>query len=367
MHTLGTAVRSVHVIVPADVDDTAAPSGGNTYDRRVCAGLARIGWSVNQIPVAGSWPQPDAAARVALARSLDTLPDGAVVLMDGLVVCGVPEVVVPEARRLRLVVLVHMPLADEPGLVPAVAADFDARERATLHAATAVVATSPWAARRLVAHHGLAEERVYAAAPGTDPAPVAPGTDGASHLLCVAAVTPGKGQDMLVEALAAVADLPWSCVLVGALRRNPDYVGQVRELIERHSLGDRVRLVGPSAGDRLNALYAAADLLVLASRTETFGMVLTEALARGIPVLTTAVGALPDTLGRAPDGTVPGLLVPPGDVPALSAALRRWFGDQDLRDTLRSAALHRRAAIGGWAATSRTLAGVLDRLGGRSA
>jgi glycosyltransferase involved in cell wall biosynthesis len=287
------------------------------------------------------------------------LPDGAVVLMDGLVVCGVPEVVVPEARRLRLVVLVHMPLADEPGLMPALAKDLDARERATLHAATAVVATSPWAARRLVAHHDLAREKVYAVAPGTDPAPVAPGTDGASRLLCVAAVTPGKGQDLLVEALAGVADLPWNCVLVGALRRNPDYVDHVRDLIERHSLGDRVRLLGPSAGDRLNGLYSAADLLVLASRTETFGMVLTEALARGIPVLTTAVGALPDTLGHASDGTVPGLLVPPGDVPALSAALRRWLSEQDLRHELRAAALHRRAAVGGWAETSRTLASVL--------
>jgi glycosyltransferase involved in cell wall biosynthesis len=133
----------------------------------------------------------------------------------------------------------------------------------------------------------------------------------------------------------------------------------VRDLIERHSLGDRVRLLGPSAGDRLNGLYSAADLLVLASRTETFGMVLTEALARGIPVLTTAVGALPDTLGHAKDGTVPGLLVPPGDVPALSAALRRWLSERDLRHELRAAALHRRAAVGGWAETSRTLASVL--------
>ena len=63
------------------------------------------------------------------------------------------------------------------------------------------------------------------------------------------------------------------------------------------------------------------------SQTETYGMVVTEALARGIPVLATATGALPDTLGHAPDGSRPGLLVDPGDHEGLVAALRSWFDD----------------------------------------
>ncbi len=362
MSTAATGVRSVHVVVPADVADESVPSGGNTYDRRVCQGLAAIGWSVDQLPVAGSWPRPDAAARAALAQSLAAVPDGELVLLDGLVACGVPEVVVPAARRLRLAVLVHMPLADEAGLVASMARDLDARERETLRTAGAVVATSPWAADRLVAHHGLAADRVHAVVPGADPAPVAHGTDGRSHLLCVAAVTPGKGQDVLVEALAGVADLPWTCVLVGALRRDPAYVDRVRAVIDRHGLGDRVLLVGPRTGAALADSYASADLLVLASRTETFGMVVTEALARAIPVLATEVGALPQTIGHAPDGTVPGLLVPPGDVPALAATLRRWLGEEALRQRLRAAALLRRAAVGGWTVTSRTLADVLATL-----
>jgi glycosyltransferase involved in cell wall biosynthesis len=359
---MATGLRSVHVVVPADVADETVPSGGNTYDRRICQGLAAIGWSVGELPVAGSWPRPDAVARAALARSLAAVPDGGLVLLDGLVACGVPEVVVPAARRLRLAVLVHMPLADEAGLVASVARELDARERGTLRAAGAVVATSPWAAGRLVAHHGLAAERVHAVVPGTDPAPVAPGTDGASQLLCVAAVTQGKGQDVLVGALAQVADLHWSCVLVGALRRDPAYVDRVRAMVDRHGLGDRVLLVGPRTGAALADSYARADLLVLPSRTETFGMVVTEALARAIPVLATDVGALPQTLGHAPDGTVPGLLVPPADVPALAATLRRWLGDEPLRHRVRAAAASRRAAVGGWADTSRTLADVLDAL-----
>jgi glycosyltransferase involved in cell wall biosynthesis len=354
----------VYVVLPGDVDDAAVPSGGNTYDRHLCDGLVALGWSVRRAAVPGSWPRPDDTARVALAESLGEVPDGAVVLMDGLVACGVPDIVVPQASRLRVVVLVHMPLADETSLPPALADDLDARERQTLLAAAAVVATSPSAARRLVEHHGLAAERVHSAVPGTDPAPITPGADGVSRLLCVAAVTHGKGQDLLVTALAAVADLPWTCELVGSVQRDPAYVAQVGQLIEQHGLGERIRLTGPLTGTALADVYAGADLLVLASRTETYGMVVTEALARGIPVLTTTAGALPDTLGNAPDGAAPGMLVPPDDPSTFADALRRWFGEPDLRQRLRSAALLRRDVLDDWLGTAKDVAAVLDQVTG---
>jgi glycosyltransferase involved in cell wall biosynthesis len=353
---------NVTFVLPADVDDVTMISGGNVYDRRVCQGLAEAGRPVREVPVAGTWPQPEAPAREELTRSLAALPDGAVVLLDGLVACGVPDVVVPQANRLRLVVLVHLPLAQETGLEPDIAADLDARERETLQAASAVVATSPWTADRLVQHHRLATSRVHLVSPGTDPAPLAAGTDGASRLLCVASVTPLKGQDLLVEALADVADLPWTCECVGPLRRAPRYVEQVRELIVRCGVADRVRLPGPRIGEPLAHAYAAADLVVLPSRAETYGMVVTEALARGIPVLATAVQGVPGTLGRAPDGSVPGILVPADDVAALAAALRGWFGDGELRNRLRRSARLRRGMLGSWNDTSQRLALVLDRL-----
>ncbi|MGW0816256.1 glycosyltransferase family 4 protein [Streptomyces viridiviolaceus] len=356
------SLRSVHFVMPGGVDDPAAPSGGNAYDRRVSLDLPGFGWRVRGIAVDGSWPRPGAGARTELARALRRLPDGAVVLLDGLVACGVPEIVVPEAERLRLAVLVHLPLGDETGLDPAVAADLDARERTVLRAVPAVVATSDWAVRRLVSHHGLAPDRVHVAVPGADIAPLAPGTDGVSRLLCVAAVTPRKGQHRLVEALAAVTDLPWSCVCVGGLGQDPEYVERLRALIRRYGLADRLELAGPRAGAELDASYAAADLMVLTSYAETYGMAVTEALARGVPVLATDVGGLPEALGRAPDGGVPGILVPPEDPAALAAELRGWFGEADVRRRLKSAARGRRAALNGWATTARSLAAVLRRL-----
>ena len=356
------SLRSVHFVMPGGVDDPATPSGGNAYDRRVCLDLPGFGWQVHKHLVAGEWPRPGAEARAELARTLRELPDGTAVLLDGLVACGVPDIVVPEAERLRLAVLVHLPLGDETGLEPAVAAELDAQERAVLRAVPAVIATSDWAVRRLVSHHGLAPDRVHVAAPGADIAPLASGTDGLSRLLCVAAVTPRKGQHRLVEALATVTDLPWSCSFVGGLGQDPEYVTHLRALIAKYGLEERIHLAGPQAGAVLDASYAAADLMVLASYAETYGMAVTEALARGIPVLATDVGGLPEAVGRAPDGGVPGILVPPEDPAALAAELRGWFGEADVRRRLKAAARGRRAALDGWATTARSLAGVLSRL-----
>ncbi|MFJ6895465.1 glycosyltransferase family 4 protein [Streptomyces hokutonensis] len=356
------SLRTVHFVMPGGVDDPAAPSGGNAYDRRVSLDLPGFGWQVHKHAVDGEWPRPGAAARAELARVLRELPDGAAVLLDGLVACGVPEIVVPEADRLGLAVLVHLPLGDETGLEAAVAAELDAKERTVLRAVSAVIGTSDWAVRRLVSHHGLAPDRVHVATPGADIAPLASGTDGVSRLLCVAAVTPRKGQHRLIEALAAAADLPWTCTCVGGLGTDPEYVDHLRGLIEQYGLQDRLHLAGPQAGAQLDASYAAADLMVLMSYAETYGMAVTEALARGIPVLATDVGGLPEAVGRAPDGGVPGILVPPEDPAALAAELRGWFGEADVRRRLKAAARGRRAALDGWATTARSLAGVLTRL-----
>ncbi|MER7107227.1 glycosyltransferase family 4 protein [Streptomyces sp. NPDC000229] len=362
--------------MPGGVDDPAAPSGGNVYDRRVCRDLPAVGWQVHEHPVEGSWPRPSAAERAGLGRLLEESADGSLVLLDGLVACAVPEVVVPEAGRLRLAVLVHLPLGDETGLVPETAAVLDAAERRTLRAVSAVVATSGWAAGRLVDHHGLDPGRVHVAAPGADIGPLAPGsatasgtsrdvsrgTGGDPRLLCVASVTPRKGQYELVEALATVTDLPWSCVFVGGLGQAPEYVDRLRKLIEQCGLDDRVHLAGPRGGPELNASYAGADLLVLASHAETYGMAVTEALARGVPVLATAVGGLPEAVGRAPDGSVPGALVPPGDPAALAGALRRWLSEPGERHRAKVAARRRRTALAGWETTTRSLARALEQL-----
>jgi glycosyltransferase involved in cell wall biosynthesis len=323
-------VTAVHVVVPDAIDDPTRPSGGNTYDRHVCGGLTAIGWSVREHAV------PESPA--ALAEVVQRIPDHAVVLLDGLVASAAPEVLVPQASRLRLVVLVHMPLGHR-------------EERDVLWAAAAVVTTSAWARRRLLELHALPADRVHVAEPGVEPAGLAPGTATGGALLCVAAVTPGKGHDVLLDALATIADLPWSCSCVGSLDRDPAYA----ESLPR----DRVHFLGPRVGAELDRCYAEADLVVLASREESYGMVITEALARGLPVVVTEVGGVTEALGHGTDGARPGLLVAPEDPTALGRALRAWLGDAGLRARLRRTARERRASLTGWATTTSVVAGVL--------
>jgi glycosyltransferase involved in cell wall biosynthesis len=352
-------VTAVHVVVPDGIDDPARPSGGNVYDLRICRGLAAAGWQVRQHAAPGRWPWPDAAAEELLGQLIAGIPDDAVVLIDGLIASSVPTVLVPEARRLRLVVLMHMPLGETPPGHQV--AEARTREAAVLSAAQHVVATSRWTRERLLNRYPLPSEKVHVAEPGVDPGRPAPGTELGGELLCVAAVAPHKGHDQLLAALATVADLSWRLACVGPLDRDPEFVGRLHAQAEEAGIGDRICLTGPLVGAELDRAYASADVLVLASQAETYGMVVTEALAHGLPVIATAVGGLPGALGRTTDGRRPGLLVPPGDRDALAAALRSWLTDAELRQQLRDAARERRSTLSGWDAPTDRIAGVLAR------
>ena len=349
-------MSTVHVVVPEGVDDPDRPSGGNVYDRMVCRRLAEGGWTVHVRTARGAWPLPDRAALGGLADLLRSVPEGEPVLVDGLVASAAPEVLLAETGRLRLVILLHMPLGPSSG--EAVCRG----ERAMLASSAAVVTTSRWSRGWLVAECAVPVDHVHVAEPGVDAALPSHASDGGQRLLCVASVTPNKGHDVLLEALERVADLDWGLEVVGSLSRDPSYVRSLRRQAWCAGIADRVDFVGPRTGLALDASYAASDALVLASRFETYGMVVTEALARGLPVLATSVGGLPEALGRSIEGRRPGLLVQPGDARAMSRALRRWLTDDALREDLRRAARQRRLTLKGWDRTADVLSGVLSRV-----
>jgi glycosyltransferase involved in cell wall biosynthesis len=242
----------------------------------------------------------------------------------------------------------------------------DAGEHEVLASATAVLTTSAWSQKLVRGWYGL--RHVAVALPGVGPvdaAPSHPSAAGGTAFLCVAAVHPGKGHDLLLEALAALGDRAWTLTCVGSLDVDPDHVAALQTQVYARSWERRVVFTGPLTGGTLRAAYDSADLLVLPSRSESYGMVVIEALAHGLPVVATAVGGVPEALGRAPVGALPGLLVPPEDPVALAAALRVWLDDPGLRERLSHAVSRRRPGLRRWDQTAADVDAVLERLAAR--
>jgi glycosyltransferase involved in cell wall biosynthesis len=345
-----TAHNVVHVVVPDAVNDPLRPSGGNRYDRTVCDHLAAAGWQLHEHPIPDAWPRLSRTSREALGRVLSHIPEGSLVLVDGLLAGGSAPVLVPVGGRVSLVVLVHAPPTE-------VATDAE-----VLAAARAVIATSGWLRQELLRSYPLRPDRVEVAEPGVDPSAIAAGTPNGAELLCVAAVAHHKGHDVLLAALSSLPHRRWHCRCVGPLDREPQFVAKLRRQASLDGTDTRVQFTGPRTGPDLEAAFCSADVLVHPARVEGYGLVVTEALAHGLPVITTATGGIPDALGAAPDGVRPGLLVPPGDAPALTHAISTWLTDDDLRRRLRRAARSRRRGLPSWSTTVEQIDHVLRAL-----
>jgi glycosyltransferase involved in cell wall biosynthesis len=340
--------------------DLQSRTGGYLYDRHIVDGLRAAGWQVDLHALADSYPWPDAAARAQAAAVINALPDGTLVVMDGLALGALPDVVACRAQRLRWVALVHHPLALETGLDAVQAHALRESEQRALAAVPQVIVTSAATARALVQDYRVPAARVSVIEPGTDAAPLArPLGDGQVRLLCVATLTPRKGHLLLIDALVALPGLPWTLDCAGSLDRDPDTAQAVHAAIAGHGLQGRVRLHGECARPELDALYAQADLCVLPSYHEGYGMALAEALARGLPVLSTTAGAIPDTVPATA-----GVLVPPGDLPALRDALQRLIEDAPWRARLAEGARAVRGRLPTWRQASERFAAVLAQQAG---
>ena len=342
---------ALHVLVPGDL---ATRTGGFIYDRRMVEGLRGRSWAVHVHDVGAGFPAPSAAVRAHAAQAIDALPDNALVVADGLAFGVLPDVVEAHARRLRWVALVHHPLALESGIdADRQRALFDSEQRA-LALARGVIVTSPSTARALAAY-AVPASRIVVVEPGTDAAPLATGSGSAAlALLCVATLTPRKGHALLLEALAALGDRAWTLHCAGSTTMDPACAAAVADAARRHGLQGRVVLHGELEGAALEALYAGADAFVLPSFHEGYGMALAEALARGLPVISTLAGAIPDTVPAEA-----GALVPPGDMPALRAALQRLLDDAPWRAQAADGARVARERLPTWDDGAERLAGAL--------
>jgi glycosyltransferase involved in cell wall biosynthesis len=342
--------------------DRDEPTGGNVYNRALITELRALGIDIQLHKLAGPWPDGDATTHLMLARALRAAPAS---LVDGIVASGSPDVVGAAVESGHAVtIVVHLPISDELNLMPAERQRYALLEAQAVHAASGVLCSSRWAAAELSRRYG--RDDIGVAIPGVTPAAVAHGSgdSGPPRFLSVASLTPTKDQLTLVRALTQLADLPWTADLIGSDRTDPGYAAQLRTEIAAAGLAERVMVPGILAGQALNQKWDTADLLVLTSRIETYGLVVVEALARGIPAVvsagTGAVEALQEG-ATADSAETPGTAVRAGDPESLAVVLRKWLTEPMLRHSWRQAALARRDTLPGWQQTAEAVLSYLNR------
>jgi glycosyltransferase involved in cell wall biosynthesis len=347
-------VRALDFVYPGDL---ATLTGGYRYDRRIIEGLCARGWRVTCHALDPGFPAPSDDALQEADAKLRAIPDGRLTVVDGLAYGAMPEIAAAHAGRIRLVALVHHPLAEETGLAPGAAERLRQSERRALAVARRVIVTSRATAHALEGF-GVPAARIDVVEPGTDPAPLARGAEAPGlGLLCVGAITPRKGHAVLIDALVRVADRPWHLVCVGSLDRSPATAADLRHRIGTLGLTDRVTLTGEKTEDAIGAYYDRADVFVLPSFHEGYGMVLAEALAHGLPIVSTRAGAIPDTVPQDA-----GLLVPPGDAAALAGALAALLDAPALQARLAAGARAARDRLPSWDAACSRFADALERV-----
>jgi glycosyltransferase involved in cell wall biosynthesis len=346
-------VKRAAFAVPGNLD---TPTGGYAYDKRIIAELERMGWQIALLDLGEGFPWPGDAARSKARARLLGVPAGWPVVVDGLALGALPDVASDLTNP--LLALVHHPLALEWGLPAAQADILRHSERRALAHARSVVVTSAATARIVASDYDVPMARIAVARPGNDPVPRAQGSHGgAPHLLSVGAVVPRKGFDLLIAALAGLRHLEWQLTIAGDLTRDPPTAERLQADIARHGLTGRIAMPGAVSSEQLATLYDSADLFVLASRFEGYGMAYAEALAYGLPVIGTKAGAIPDTIPQQA-----GLLVDAGDVAALADALRRAITDPALRRRLSEAALAAARQLPTWPQSAKIFADALEAL-----
>lgn len=341
----GPAARGVFVI-PGDL---AARTGGYGYDREI---LARL--PLRHVALTGAYPFPTAADLEAADALFGALPDATVTLVDGLAFGVLDRIAERHGARLRLVALCHHPLGLETGLAPAVSQRLIATERTALAHARAVIVTSPATASILTRDFAIPAAGITVAVPGTAPRPAAPCRGEPPVLLTVGSLIPRKGHDVLIEALSRLADRTWTARFVGSDTLDPAWAAHLRAKVEAAGLEPRIRFVG-AVDDAARELHEA-DLFVLPSRFEGYGMAFAEALAAGLPIVAARAGAVPDVVPETA-----GILVPPDDPAALAGAIADLLGDRDRFDRCRAGSRAAGRALPTWEATAAIIATVLDR------
>ncbi|HSU07220.1 MAG TPA: glycosyltransferase family 4 protein [Acetobacteraceae bacterium] len=341
----------ITLIVPAPFDTV---SGGYAYDRRMVNGLRDTGQVVNVIELPGTHPVTDETARSAARGAWASLPRDTLPVIDGLALPAFAGQGDSIAAR-PSAAIIHHPTALETGFTESDRATLRNTELRLLPRLARLIVTSEPTAERLAADFGVDPARLRVVVPGTDDAPRSSGSDGPGcTILSIGALTPRKGHDVLIRALARLFDLDWRLIIVGSATRDPAHADMLAALADQLGVADKVRFAGEVDEVTLDRLWQKADLFALASYWEGYGMAVAEALKRGLTVAVTAGGSAAALV--PPEG---GVICPPGDHDQLSKALRRLIFGTGLRREMAEVAWQTGQALPSWETQIKTFADAL--------
>jgi glycosyltransferase involved in cell wall biosynthesis len=327
------------------VGDTGRKTGGYLYNGRVISGLRNRGFEIEEVVAGGASPDEQRTAAPRFGSTFDPARFDAIVVDAFARIAVAPHVDRWLSWR-PVVALVHeLPSVAGGGSWPGTVASERNYEESLLRADRLVAVSDH--GRNVLLGRGVSPGRIHVVPPGFDSIPVGVGSHvqrggGPVRALCVAQWIERKGIRTLVEAWTLRERKGAVLELIGETDADPDYAVQVTDAIETAPRGSIV-VSGCVDDAALGASYAAADLFVLPSRYEGYGIVYAEALARGLPIIACDAGPVPDLVGREA-----AVLVRPDDREALSAALGLLLGDPTLRVRMSAAASRRASRLPGW-------------------
>lgn len=343
-------------IIPGDIN---LPTGGYRYDKAILDGWKNTGISYELISLEGNYPFPSESEKAAAMARVEAMMDiGDIAVIDGLAGGALPEFTLALSKHMPVVSLLHHPLCLETGLNVDAAKALETSEREGLQSIAHVITTSPETRRIVGKLFGYPLEQISAVLPGVTRDRLSIGSDGpCQKLLCVGSIIERKGHRYLIEALSKLKHLNWHLDCIGAMDFDIKLVEEIQGLIAKHDLGERITLHGSASDETLRDAYYKADLFVLPSLYEGYGMVYAEAIVRGLPVIGTTAGAIPDTV---PEKC--GILVEPENADALANAIAKMIENPETLAEYREGAIEAEPNFPTWEKSAQAFYEILEQL-----
>ena len=342
-------------IIPGDIN---LPTGGYRYDREIISAWQLSGINVELISIQGDYPFPNPEELKLALETVRKLPHANVAVVDGLLGGSAPEFIQKLSEKMPVAALIHHPLCLENGLNEKTANSLEDSEKQGLKFTSRIITTSPTTRKTVAELFKLHENQIHTVLPGVERGTQSTGSQSAClNLLCVGSVIERKGHKHLLLALEMIKHLDWQLDCIGSTAFDETLFSELQALCKQNELDAKVRFHGDVSEDVLNSFYKRADLFVLPSLFEGYGMAYAEAIVRGIPVIGTTAGAIPETVP-----STCGVLVEPSNVNALAKALESLICDDVLRTQYRNGTLAAEPDFPTWQSSAKQFAEILKEI-----